>query len=99
MPPRDFVGEIVVSLILLDGSAEGSSRLHAGVGGIWTGRREANREGIHGLEVAIAQKAENVAVEVVRAGAGDDVHHPAGSAPVLGGVAIGDDLEFLDGLL
>jgi hypothetical protein len=34
-------------------------------------------------------------VEVVRSGAGDDVDHAAGGASVFGGVAVGDDLEFL----
>ena len=50
VPPRDFVGEIVIGLVLLDRPAERRARLHARVG------RIGNRaERIHRLKIAVAQ--------------------------------------------
>ncbi len=86
----DFVGEEVVRLVFLDRTAESDAGLHARIRGIGNGA-----ERIHRLEVAIAKVSENVAVKLVRSGAGDDVDHAAGSASVFGGVVVGDDLKFL----
>ncbi len=94
MSSGDFIGKIIVRLILLDRSAECEASLHAGVGRIGRGA-----EGVDGLEIAIAEVSVNVAVEIVRSGAGDDVDHSARGATVLGGVTVGDDLELLHRLL
>src|ERR1700676_4909380 len=68
MPAGDFISEVVISLVFLEGSAKSYAGLHARVGGIWH-----CAERIHRLEVAIAKVAEDIAVEVVRTGPRDDV--------------------------
>ena len=50
-------------------------------------------------QIAVAQKSETRGAKLVRARLGDGVDHHAGGAAVLGVVAVGDDLEFLDVLL
>ena len=94
MAAGDFIGKVIVRFVFLDRAAECDARLHAGVGRIGRGA-----EGIDGLEIAVAQVSVNVAVKIVRAGAGDDVDHSARGAAIFGGVAVGDDLELLHGLL
>ena len=60
VPPSDFIGEVVVSLISLDRSPKSDSRLYACIG------RVRNRaEGIHRLEIPIAQVAKHISVKVV----------------------------------
>ena len=90
LPPGAFVGEVVKSLVLLDCAANRRSRLHARVRRIGDGA-----EGIDRLEIAIPQIAEERTVQVVRSGTRDDIYHPAGSAPVLGCISVGDDLKLL----
>src|SRR5208282_3587266 len=70
--------------------AEGCASLHARVGRIGRGA-----EGVDGLEIAITQVSEDVTVEIVRSGTGDDVDDSTGGAAVFGGVIVGDDLELL----
>src|ERR1700686_1281255 len=94
MPPRGFIGEVIVRLVLLDRSAESQASLYPCVCRI--GRCA---KGVDGLEIAIAEVSVDVAVEVVRSGAGDDVDDAARGASVFGGVTVGDDLEFLYRLL
>ncbi len=90
MPSRSFVREVVISLILLDRPAKSYASLYASVS------RIRNRtERVDGLELAIAEKAEDVAVELVRAGAGDDVDYASGGASIFRFVVVSDDLEFL----
>src|SRR6266853_1404625 len=90
MPPRGFIGEVVIRFVLLDGAPESYASLHAGVS-----RIGCCAEGVDGLEVAIAEVSIDVAVEVVRSGAGNDVDDAARGASVFGGITVGDDLEFL----
>jgi len=90
----DFIGKVIVRLVFLNRSAESCASLHPSVGRI---RRGA--EGVDGLEIAIAEVSVDIAVKIVRAGAGDDVDDATGGAAVFGGVVVGDDLEFLHGLL
>src|SRR3954454_3593690 len=85
-----FIGEIVVSLVFLDRTAERRARLYAGVSRIGD-----VAERIGGLEVAVADVPIHIAVKCVRSGAGDDVDDAARGASVLGGIAVGQDLEFL----
>src|SRR5713101_3708692 len=94
MPPRGFIGEVIVRLVLLNRSAESQASLYACVC-----RIGSCAEGIHRLKSAIAQVSVNVAVEIVRSGAGDDVDHAARGAAIFGGVTVGDDLELLHRLL
>ena len=94
MAPGDFIGKVIVRLVFLNRSAESCASLHPSVGRI---RRGA--EGVDGLEIAIAEVSVDIAVKIVRSGAGDDVDHATGGATVFGGVVVGDDLEFLHGLL
>ena len=94
MAPGNFIGKVIVGLVFLDRAAEGCAGLHAGVGRIGGGA-----EGVDSLKFAIAQVSVNVAVEVVRSGAGDDVDHATRGASIFGGVTVADDLEFLYRLL
>src|ERR1043165_2013473 len=50
-------------------------------------------------EIVVAEEAEDVAVEIVRAALGDDGHGAAGGAADLGGEAVLDDAELADGIL
>src|SRR5260370_36987214 len=90
VPPSDFVSEVKVSLVLLDRSTESGSTLHTRV--CWI-RDRAER--VHGLEVAIAQEAEDVPVEIVGAGGREDVDHSTCRACIVRGLTVVDDLEFL----
>src|SRR6202040_2254400 len=90
MPPRSFISEVIIRFVLLDGAPESYASLHASVSRI--GRCA---EGVDGLEIAIAEVSVDVAVEVVRSGASDDVDHAARGASIFGGITVGDDLEFL----
>src|ERR1700694_978312 len=90
MPPGSFISEVVIRFVLVDRTAESQASLYAGVCRI--GRCA---KGVDGLEIAIAEVSVDVAVEVVRSGAGDDVDHAARGASVFGGITVGDDLEFL----
>ena len=94
MPPRNLVREIIVGLVLLDRSTESGTGLNAGVSGI---RNRAER--VHRLKIPVTQVAVDVAVEIIRSRARDDVDHPARGAAIFGAVTIGDDLEFLHRLL
>ena len=51
-----------------------------------------------GVHRVIAERREEAALEIVRAALRHDVHHAAVAAAVLGLVALGDEVEFLDGL-
>ena len=60
MPPRNFIGEVIKRLVFLDSPAERSPALHPRVS------RIRNRtERVYRLETAVAQKSEDVAVEIV----------------------------------
>src|ERR1700687_6027595 len=90
MPPCGFISEVIVRFVLLDMSAECSASLHPRIRGI-----ARCAEGVDGLEFAIAEVSVDIAVEVVRSGAGNNVNNAAGGAAIFGGVTVGDDLEFL----
>ena len=78
MPPRNFVGKIVIGFVFLDRPAESRARLHPRVS------RIGNRaERIHRLKIPVAQVAEHVAVKFIRSRACDDVHHSAGGTAIL----------------
>src|SRR5690348_3978390 len=53
------------------------------------------REEVAGIQVAVAQKLEGAAVQLVGAGFGDHVDNRAGAAAVLGAVAVGLNAELL----
>ena len=90
MPPRGFVSEVVKSLIFLHRAAEREACLHARIGWVFH-----CAERVHGLELAVAKKAEHRTVRSIRSRAGDDVDHAAGGAAVLRGISVGDNLKFL----
>ena len=94
MTVGSFIGEEPVSPVLLDGAAHGDSVLGASVV-----RLIDVAEGIGRLDVAVAQISEGAAMELVGAGFGDDVDHPAGGLAVFRRIAIGEDLELLHGVL
>src|SRR5260370_40412216 len=94
MPPRGFIGEVIVRSVLVDGTAESQASLHACVCRI--GR---SLEGVDGLEIPIAEVSVAVGVEVVRAGAGEDVADAAGAASIFGGLDVGDAMAFRHRLL
>ena len=94
VPSRDFVGKVIKRLVFLDRPAKCGSRLHPRVGRI--GHRA---ERIHRLKVPVPQISVDVAVKVIRPGAGNDVDHAARCSAIFRRVAIGDDLEFLHRLL
>ena len=48
-----------------------------------------------GIEVAVAQKLECIAVELIASGLGDDIYHRAGALAKLGVVVAGLHAEFL----
>ena len=50
------------------------------------------------IHAVVAVRSEKAAAQIVGAALGDDVHHPAVAAAVLGLVALGDEVEFLDRL-
>ena len=90
MAARDFVREVVKSLVLLDRPAKRRSSLHPRVS------RIGNRaERIHRLKIPVAQISVDVAVKIIRSGAGDDIHHAARRSAILRRVTVGDDLELL----
>src|ERR1022692_3695941 len=94
MAASDFIGEVIVSLVLLDGTAKRSACLHPGIGRVRNGT-----EWIHCLEIAVAQESEDVAMKVVRSRARDDIQHPAGGASIFSCITVGNDLKLLHGLL
>src|SRR5215469_14293637 len=55
-------------------------------------------EVVPGIEIGVAQEFEQVSVETVGAGLGDDVDLPAAVVPVLGIVVVGQDPKFRDGI-
>src|SRR5437660_10794949 len=94
MAAGDFIREVVVGLVLLDGSAKCGAGLQAGVGRILHGA-----ERIYGLKIPVPEVAEDIAMKCVRTGAGDDVDYAAGGTAIFGSVSVGDDLKFLHGFL
>ena len=58
----------------------------------------AVREEVVGVELVVAQELVGDAVKRVAAGFGDDVDLPAGIPPLIGGIEVGLNLEFLDRL-
>src|SRR4029077_9935906 len=94
VPPRGFVGEVVVSLVFLDRSPKSNAALYPRV------RRIRNRaEWIHRLKITVAQIAEHIAMESIRSRARDDVDYAARSSSIFSGIAVGDDLKLLHRLL
>src|SRR5437667_886525 len=94
MATGHFICQEIVGLIFLDRSTEGGPSLHSSVSRIRYGAKRVDR-----LEFPVAQKSENVAVEIIRSTLGNDVHDTAGGAPVFRRVAVNDHLEFLRGIL
>ena len=72
VPSRNLIRKVVISFVLLDRTTECRAGLYARVGGI-----RDRAEGVHGLKVPVAQKAEHVAVKIIRSRASDDVYHAA----------------------
>src|ERR1700683_1690361 len=90
MPTSDFVSEIEICLVLLDGAAKRSAGLHPRV------RRIRQRaEWIHRLKIPVAQESEDVAMKIVGARSRNDVDDTSRSAAIFRRVTIGNDLEFL----
>src|SRR5690242_16951061 len=94
MTARYFVREIIKSLVFLESSAKSRAGLNTGICGV---RNRA--EGVHRLERAVAQVAENISLETVVAGASHNIDHATRGAAVFRGVAVGNDLELLHCLL
>ena len=79
-------------MILLDGSADAAAKLVA-LQRILRGSEEVAR-----VQVAIAHKLEPIAVNQVRPGFCDDIHHPADRVAVLRAQIAVCHAEFLDGV-
>ena len=94
MPPRDLIGEVVISLVFLNRPAKCRSRLHPRVCRV---RHRAER--VHRLKIAVAQIAKYCAVHLVRSGTRDDVHYATRSPSIFRPIAVGNDLKLLHGFL
>ena len=90
MAARRFIGKVVESLIFLNRATESEACLHARIGWVFH-----CAERVHGLELAVAKKAEHRTARIIRSRAGDDVDHAAGGAAVLRGISVGNNLKFL----
>src|SRR4029077_7693264 len=82
--------------VLVDGAARCNAELVAPERRLW--RTSSIVKEIVGVQRAIPQKLINGAVKLVRARAGDGVHHAPGSLAVLGRIVAGQDAELLDGI-
>src|SRR5207245_2752581 len=80
--------------VFFERSAKSRAGLNPRIGGI---RNRAER--VHRLKVTVANISESRAVKSVGPGAGNDVYHAARGASIFCGITVGDDLEFLHGLL
>src|SRR5581483_4384819 len=90
VPPRNLVSKVIIRLLFFYRAAKRRAGLHASVGRI---RHVA--EGIHRLEVAVANVPVHIAVEFVRTGPRNDVDHATRRSSIFRRVAVGDDLELL----
>ncbi len=90
MPAGSFEREKVKGLVFNKRTAKSCSWLHACVGRIAHRRKRISR-----LYVSIAKICVCRSVHIVRAALGNDIDHTTRSLPVLGVVAVGNDLEFL----
>ncbi len=88
-----LVGGEEEGAVAAQGAADGGASLGAGIGGL------PGIEVVAGLDVAVAEEAEEVAVEPVAAAAGDDVDGAAAGPAEFGRGGVAVDLELLDGLL
>src|SRR5262249_11416333 len=83
----------VIDLRKPNRSAEGAPKL-VELERWWRGAATVGKE-IVGVQLVVAKELVEVAVEVVAAGAGDDIENAARCAPVFGGVVTRFHLEFL----
>ena len=90
-----LVGEETEVLVFADGSADGAAVLLTAVVGL--GLSGLFADGVVGLQGLGAEEAVEGAVKLIGAGFGDDVESGAFAAAVLGGEAVGADLELLHG--
>ena len=58
--------------------------------------RDVLSEVVGGVEGVVAEKFEDVAVELVLSGLDDLIHNPAGASTVFRAVVVGEDFEFFD---
>ncbi len=101
---RVFIGEEIKGLVLLERAAKGKAGLDTCVSlldGIEIAGRgiDLSGERVACLEGLVAEKTEDVAVEVVGSALGDDVDDATGGAAVLRIVITEDELKFLYGFL
>ena len=97
-----FEGGEEESAVAADGSAKIGAELFAARGWLDAGEGiafEHAGEGVAGIERLITEIAEEPAVQLIGAGAGNDVDDTAGGAAKLGGIVAAVDLEFLDRVL
>jgi len=93
MPVEPLVRAEEEGAVAPQGAAERRPGLGARVGGL------LRVEEVAGLDVAVAQEAEHIAVEPVAAAARDDVHGAAAGPAELGAGGVAVDLELLHRLL
>ena len=94
---RPLVGGEEVRLVLHDRAAERAAVLVALVV-LLVGSVARSSRSRSSRSSRVAEEREPAAAVVVRAALGDDVHHAAVAAAVLGLVALGDEVELLDRL-